>query len=225
MLDYRVSESSVPSKQHLQNDFEPEVIEVVEIIGSSDAGKAWTNNADLVAFILGVSKIFSSSPSSYASITPELLLFCGTRPSVATVRYGYAVNPSCKLADYHRALLNEPVLDGFDHPGSAILARHIANDPELTRSLLSEILGNSSRISEAADTIRLLSRLKPFDARWRQSVVRLALLSPSLAIRDAAMQAVESWAEFELLELLKQHPESDAWLANYARQIIADHSG
>ena len=64
--------------------------------------------------------------------------------------------------------------------------------------------------------------MKPYRLEWRYQIVSAALGLPSLDIRDAAIQAVESWAETELIELLLSHTDSAPWLAEYAAQVVRD---
>ncbi len=76
--------------------------------------------------------------------------------------------------------------------------------------------------SNIADILRLLARFKPYTPQWRQQIVRAALGSRSPDVRDAAMQAVESWAEPQLADLLSSHTDTAPWLAEYAAKVVRD---
>jgi hypothetical protein len=119
---------------------------------------------------------------------------------------------------YLTALTAEPVLDGYDHIGSALLEESASMYPELTLRWLLELL-SGTRGSASADTLRLLARTIAFGETARSALVRTALASDSSEVRDAAMQAVESWRDVELFRLLRAHTERDEWLRDYAEKL------
>jgi len=122
----------------------------------------------------------------------------------------------------YQTLQQEPVLDGFNHPGLSILIRAFESYPNVAAQWMHDQITNLSRPSIAADILRLLCRFKPHTSAWRRDVVVAALQSKSDELRDAAIQAVETWAEPELVALLKAHSDTAPWLADYATQVIRD---
>jgi len=129
------------------------------------------------------------------------------------------------VRDLHRSLQQEPVLDGFNHPGQTILERLFNCYPDAASEWLFDKIKKLSNPSSTADILRLLCRFKPHTLGWRSEVVEAALESPFVEVRDAAIQAVESWAEPTLVSLLKKHRDTAPWLTQYAAQIIRDMAG
>ena len=72
-----------------------------------------------------------------------------------------------------------------------------------------------------ADTLRLLTQLTPATPEWRAKLIEEALRSPSVVVRDAAIQAIETWEEPALFSLLRRHVDPDAWLQSYKTTLIA----
>ena len=118
----------------------------------------------------------------------------------------------------------EPVEDGIAHPAEHILedALHTAGQ----RSVLSRVgalCTNPTRPSFAASSLRCLGRLQsPGSSVWRAGVVRAALASPAAELRDAAVQAAESWGDPQLVQVLRSHRETEPWLSRYLREVIED---
>ncbi|MGH9802359.1 MAG: hypothetical protein ACRD82_18500, partial [Blastocatellia bacterium] len=73
-----------------------------------------------------------------------------------------------------------------------------------------------------AGLLRLLSRQKPFTEAWRLQVIQSGLSSSSIELRDAAVQAAESWEDVSAARLLRAHNEPCAWLADYSSRVIRD---
>lgn len=130
------------------------------------------------------------------------------------------------LDDYVRqareSLRQEPVLDGIDHRGEAVLRDAFARNPAAARRWVVALACDPSQPSFTADVLRLLCRIRPVSADWRCTIVEAALRSPFAEVRDAAIQAVESWADPELVPALRSHSESDRFLADYAAQVLRD---
>ena len=55
-------------------------------------------------------------------------------------------------------------------------------------------------------------------------LVRDGLAKNSVEVRDAAIQAAESWGDSELIEVLKAHSETEPWLRQYLNDVIDDLS-
>lgn len=71
--------------------------------------------------------------------------------------------------------------------------------------------------------LRCLSRLdRPGTELWRLALIRNALEVDEPEIRDAAVQAAESWGNKVVLAVLEAHTEPLPWLDNYIRAVIED---
>src|SRR5271170_312606 len=97
--------------------------------------------------------------------------------------------------DYRGALTQEPVVDGFTHAAQSILERAFVSEPENLARWFERMIREYPNSSKTADTLRLLARFKPYTPEWRYQIVSTALGALSVDVRDAGIQAVESWAE------------------------------
>jgi phosphatidylethanolamine/phosphatidyl-N-methylethanolamine N-methyltransferase len=129
------------------------------------------------------------------------------------------------LRDLYQALQQEPVLDGLDHPGVAILIEAFEDDPDVAARWMLNQLADPAGPAMVSDILRLLCRFKPQTSAWRRNVVAAALRSTSVELRDAAIQAVESWGDPELVALLSAHADVAPWLDDYATQVVKDLAG
>jgi len=120
------------------------------------------------------------------------------------------------------ALATEPLLDGYTHPAEALLLSVFRKAPSSAADWMMHQVAESPDIAFAADLLRLLSRFRPQPTSWRAEIVRRALASPNLMLRDAALQAIEAWRDAELVEPLRAHREPVGWLARYAKQVLID---
>jgi hypothetical protein len=127
--------------------------------------------------------------------------------------------------DVYNTLQQEPLRDGFYHPAESILVQAFAVQPKAAADWFCKYLSQRPTSSTSAEILRLLSRFTPYTPEWRRNIVEVALLSTSAEVRDAAMQAVESWADPALVSVLRAHSESERWLAKYAEQIVRDLEG
>lgn len=121
------------------------------------------------------------------------------------------------------ALEAEPVEDGYTHPAETDLAEMARNGGQVARDWLSGALAEGGwPRSLAAGLLRLLGRHRIFTGAWRLRVIQLALASSDIELRDAGVQAVESWGDPETVEMLRAHREPCGWLADYIERVIRD---
>lgn len=73
-----------------------------------------------------------------------------------------------------------------------------------------------------AAILRLAGRTSLLGPDVRSHLVMSGLQSAVVDVRDAAMQAIESWGDPTLVPMLQRHVESDEWLADCQRRIIED---
>lgn len=113
----------------------------------------------------------------------------------------------------------ETVEDGITHPAESVLASHIVAHG--TSGLFEAMFADDANHSGTASLLRLMGRISvPQDARLR--FVRTGLSSPSVEVRDAAVQAAESWADASLVPAIRAHCEPVAWLASYMAAVARD---
>ncbi|MFO8071441.1 MAG: hypothetical protein R6V85_06160 [Polyangia bacterium] len=124
------------------------------------------------------------------------------------------------LSQVRRAMSAEPVEDGMTHPAERVIhqAARMLDDEGVI-----EIVDGAVHPAEAADALRLVARCElPRASAARRRLVESALTSEYVERRDAAVQAMETWEDRALLDLLQDHQESVAWLAQYIEQVIQD---
>ena len=127
-----------------------------------------------------------------------------------------------RIATLRAAIEAEPVEDGTSHPAERVIAETIAgNEAEGFVSALLEVAPSPLQ----ASMLRLLGRAPVQDAPLRRRVIEAGLSSEDVQIRDAAVQAVESWEDAACIELLRQHEEPVKWLADYIQDVIVDLEG
>ena len=118
-------------------------------------------------------------------------------------------------------LATHPLEDGYIHPAEALLFDQVFDGSE-AKAVFDHVFHKSDF---SADLIRLLGRSKPFTEHWRLRMVEQGLRSTQIAIRDAVLQAAESWADPGQLPLLKQHVEPTRWLRQYLHSVIRELEG
>jgi hypothetical protein len=123
------------------------------------------------------------------------------------------------LAALFAAIDEEPVEDGVVHRAEATIAAHVE---EFGAAALVEHACGSSTATRSASLLRLLSRVSRLDAEQRRGIIRRGLASTSVEIRDAAVQAAETWEDAALAELLRHHREPVSWLSEYAKRVVSD---
>lgn len=173
---------------------------------------------------LAATWMFSSDTALSPALVPVPLELPGqVRPAVSLRDAAVlAAREARSLAALFAAIDEEPVEDGVVHHAEAALAAHIA---EFGATALVEHACGTSKAVRSASLLRLLSRVSRLDAEQRRSVVRRGLASNSIEIRDAAVQAAETWEDAALADLLRQHRDPVSWLSGYARRVAADLTG
>ena len=117
----------------------------------------------------------------------------------------------------------EPLEDGIDHPAERIIddaLRSVHGRPVLAwfRALSVDV----ERPGLAASVLRCLGRRRPGTSAWRVEIVRSALAADDVELRDAAVQAAESWGDLGMREVLSSHTEAIPWLRAYIEDVVED---
>ena len=138
---------------------------------------------------------------------------------------------SGRMARLEAALLNaigaEPVEDGIVHPAEQILDEAIRSVPASTveKWLEGLILDTRSPATSAA-LLRCLGRKRDVGTvQWRGRLVREVLRKPDVELRNAAVQAAESWGDAELATVLREHNEPVRWLRQYIVAVAQELEG
>ena len=126
------------------------------------------------------------------------------------------------ISDLVTASREEPLEDGMAHPVKAILDDILRLPPECGMPAKLRQLATSDADQTVASAVLccLARRDRPGPTAWRVRMVRDALRCESVAIRDAAVQACEMWADRELIAVLTAHQESTSWLQDYIRRVV-----
>ena len=116
-----------------------------------------------------------------------------------------------------------PLEDGIDHPAEWIIddaLRSVHGRPVLAwfRALSVDV----ERPGLAASVLRCLGRRRPGTSAWRVEIVRSALAADDVEMRDAAVQAAESWGDLGMREVLSSHTEAVPWLRAYIEDVVED---
>lgn len=148
------------------------------------------------------------------------------RASAQAARSTTAANQLKTLLDIKlcAAFNAAPLEDGIDHPAESILQealRSPANSPPAAETLR-ELCLSPERPAFGASILRCLGRLPDASTpEWRKQLVRDALNADNPEVRDAALQAAESWGGDGMAAVLREHDEPDAFLRQYQRQVAA----
>lgn len=118
----------------------------------------------------------------------------------------------------------QPVEDGVAHPAERILARALRiGEQAAALDVIGALCVDTARPGFSAATLRCLGRLtNPGSSAWRAALVGGALAHTHLEVRDAAVQAVESWGGTDMIDILLAHRECEAWLTEDVREVTQD---
>ena len=119
---------------------------------------------------------------------------------------------------------DSPLEDGMGHPAEGIIAEALrpAKDQRIL-VWLKALCTDASRPSFAASVLRCIGRQEGVGTiSWRVELVRDGLAVDNVEIRDAAVQAAESWGSSDFLQVLKSHSEPEPWLRQYILDVIQD---
>jgi|GEM_PF-5396911 len=122
------------------------------------------------------------------------------------------------------SLENEPLEDGFCHPAEELLAALLERRPKETIGEIKSLL-KTGNPSIAADLLRCIGRLdiKLCRGQW-QEIVEIALGHSDIDVRDAAVQAIETWEAIEAEGILGRWAKKEkvSWLRDYMDGVLTD---
>ncbi|MDE2887385.1 MAG: hypothetical protein OXR72_04165 [Gemmatimonadota bacterium] len=130
-----------------------------------------------------------------------------------------------KLAIWlYSAFEDEPFENGMNHPADQMIenALRSASEQRILEQFDALCL-DVERPSFASSILRCLGRQTEIgNAAWRAGLVRDALATDDVEIRDAAVHAAEYWGGAEIVDTLISHSEPVPWLRDYIRDVIDD---
>jgi len=118
----------------------------------------------------------------------------------------------------------EPLESGFDHPSEDIIRETMLSlEEERVLEWLRSVSLDPQHPSMAASVLRCLGRLeRPGSEQWCAALVRSALGLDEPEIRDAAVQAAESWGGKAIRTILEAHTDPLSWLDDYIGAVVED---
>jgi hypothetical protein len=121
----------------------------------------------------------------------------------------------------------EPLEDGYTHPVEQIMADALRTfgPTAFTWIAFAYFEQYYRNPAIAAGLIRCLGRLSPDAAvPWGRFLALSGLYHDDVEVREAAVRAFEIWGGQQAIEALSARVsvEPTPWLADYARQVIAD---
>ena len=117
-----------------------------------------------------------------------------------------------------------PVEDGIDHPGEVMIREALQSmDGYPVLEWLKMFSADTANPHFAASVLRCLGRQQRLGtASWRIEVIRKALSTDAVDLRDAAAQAAECWGGLEMRDVLQEHTDPVPWLREYILDILND---
>ena len=122
------------------------------------------------------------------------------------------------------AFAADPLEDGMFHPAEEIIGEALRSTGDnLVLDWFWTFSLDAERPSFAASVLRCLGRQTPPGTDlWRTELVRDGLSMDDVEIRDAAVQAAESWGDRSLVDVMRAHREAEPWLREYIEDVISD---
>ena len=115
------------------------------------------------------------------------------------------------------------VQDGKSHPSEKIICNIIQTGTPEDQNLLENIAVDASDSITAYGVLHTLPQVDvPWDNRRKANLIRRALSSTDITIRDAGIRATEHWPCPETLAALEQHTDPDQMLEDYANAVVSD---
>ena len=121
------------------------------------------------------------------------------------------------------AFEDTPLEDGINHPAELIIDEVLRSvDRQHVLEWLRTLSVDAGRSNLAASVLRCLGRRRPGTPAWRAGIVQAALAAGDVEMRDAAVQAAESWGGHKVRDILRNHVEETSWLRMYIEDVVED---
>lgn len=128
------------------------------------------------------------------------------------------------LDSLHAAFDSEPLEDGMAHPAERVIgaALESRNRPAVLRWIRGACLDSNDPAFATGVLLCIVRRPRLGDETWRAEIVRRALAADDVTVRDAAVQAAETWGDPGLRRVLLDHADPVPWLDDYVRGVADD---
>ncbi|MCY4149309.1 MAG: hypothetical protein OXF73_08215 [Gammaproteobacteria bacterium] len=127
------------------------------------------------------------------------------------------------ISDLRLAFENHSVEDGVVHPAEKIIDEALCSmNRQGVYQWLSELSLDVAHSDMAASALRCLGRRDSEPTAWCVRLVKSALKIDDVEIRDAAVQAAESWGKVEFCNVLEKHSEDVHWLNDYIQDVVCN---
>ena len=126
------------------------------------------------------------------------------------------------LAHLRSSFAARPLEPGMDHPADDIVLRAIWTlGEDQVLPWLAEACANADGRAFPVELLSTLRHLhQPRSPEWRANLIKQALASPDVEMRDAAVQAADNWQGAEVREVLQQHDEPTSFLKEHIQAIL-----
>ena len=169
--------------------------------------------------------VITINPSRHETVPSDFKARENLFPFVVSVAY-FEQNKIQKeglLLKLRSSFDTEYLEDGVVHPAEQIIKNALTSvNSQDVYEWLGEIVADVGHTQLAASVLRCLGRCKLEPLAWRVEIVQTALASNDLELRDAAVQAAETWGEIEFCDILKHHSEVVPWLGSYIEEVSRD---
>ena len=120
------------------------------------------------------------------------------------------------------AFASEPLEDGISHPADEIVDVALQSGTHVL-VWFEELALDVTQPELAASVLRCLGRVHGAGtATWRGQLVEKTLANGCIRMRDAAVQAAESWGDPNMTIVLAGHTEPTPWLRDYIDMVLED---
>jgi hypothetical protein len=121
-----------------------------------------------------------------------------------------------------KMLETEPVDDGMEHGAEDVVA-DLVSEFEWEEDRLLSTMRQLESDAAFPDLVRILGRLELSNRalKWQIPLIAGLLHSSDVAVRDAALQAVDNWGKSEFRSVLEGYEEPELWLRQYRDDLVS----
>lgn len=126
--------------------------------------------------------------------------------------------------ELHSAFDDIPLESCVSHPADQIIERALLEYPsDSILEWLMKICLDEARPYFSASVLRCLGHQSSLGTgAWRVRLLKDALRTDKLEIRDAAAQTADMWNDKEMADVLRSHKEPEPWLRQYIAEVVSN---